>query len=249
MLKPRNQSNGPRDPPYSPSTAHRPREPPETPSSTPGLSKPRLVRTESAPPRVFSPKSGLEPGMMSTGEMANWGMRSQLIVSPNPSLKRMPSRYTDNPMGLPVSGPPRKPRYVRSLCQGLPWAPMVFTEPKLRNRCSGRFTRFWSLMSSVVTRCALPGYLSSGTPRDGIGVVPMTRTGGSCMTSGGFGSGAGVWGGGGFASGAGVCGGCGSGGCGSRVSDGVGGWADTDEPTRGRNNAAQHNTQRTGTQK
>ena len=48
--------------------------------------------------------------MMSTPAMADWGMRSQLIVSPNPSLKRMPSRYIDRPMGLPASGEARKPR-------------------------------------------------------------------------------------------------------------------------------------------
>jgi hypothetical protein len=45
---------------------------------------------ERAPPRVFKPKSGSEPGMISTTEMANWGMRSQLMVSPKPSLKGYP---------------------------------------------------------------------------------------------------------------------------------------------------------------
>src|SRR5438094_985705 len=49
----------------------------------------------------------------------------------------------------------------------------MFTEPKLRKSCSGRLTRFRLLISSAVTRWALPGYLSSGTPRDGSGVLSM----------------------------------------------------------------------------
>src|SRR5262249_52432273 len=70
-LKVRYQSNGPRKPPYSVLTLHRPNEPPHDSSFRPGKSRPRFVRTESAPPRVFNPKMGLEPGMMSMSAMAD----------------------------------------------------------------------------------------------------------------------------------------------------------------------------------
>src|SRR5262245_23764259 len=109
-LNVRYQSTGPRKPPYSPLTLHRPNDPPHASSFTPGKSKQRLVRTTRAPPSVFNPKMGLDPGMMSTSARADWGTRSQLIVSPNPSLKRMPSTYIDRPMGLPVKGEARNPR-------------------------------------------------------------------------------------------------------------------------------------------
>ena len=87
-------------------------------------------------------------------------------------------------------------------------------------------------MSSVVTRCAFPGYFSSGIPRDGSGVVPMTRTGGSCMASGGFASGG--WVTGGCVSGVDVVGGSAVGGC-----------AKTGEPTRSSSTAAHEMPERT----
>src|SRR4029453_2054683 len=110
-LNARYQSNGPRAPPCSASTFQRPKEPPEAPIEVPGKSRPVLVRTASAPPSVFNPKIGLDPGMTSIPEIASRGMRSQLTVSPNPSLNRMPSRYTDSPMALPARGEARKPRW------------------------------------------------------------------------------------------------------------------------------------------
>ena len=91
-LKATYQSKGPWSPPCSASTFQRPKDPPDTPSDVPGKSRPFLVRMASAPPSVLRPKIGLEPGMTSIPEMASLGMRSQLTVSPNPSLKRMPSR-------------------------------------------------------------------------------------------------------------------------------------------------------------
>jgi hypothetical protein len=39
----------------------------------PGKSRPLLVRTASAPPSVFNPKIGLDPGMTSIPEMASRG--------------------------------------------------------------------------------------------------------------------------------------------------------------------------------
>ena len=68
--------------------------------------------------------------MTVTSAIADWGIRSQLMVSPNPSLNRMPSRYIESPIGLPASGDPRNPRYVRSFCHGLPWLPLMLTAPR-----------------------------------------------------------------------------------------------------------------------
>ncbi len=49
-------------PPAVASTCRRPHDPPEALASTPGDENPLRVRTEIAPPRVFRPNSGLEPG-------------------------------------------------------------------------------------------------------------------------------------------------------------------------------------------
>src|SRR5580658_4238353 len=70
-------------PPHSPSASFRPLLPYNICPLTPGLVIPLLVVTEIAPPRVFSPNRGSDPGTSVISEMASLGIRSQLTTSPN----------------------------------------------------------------------------------------------------------------------------------------------------------------------
>src|SRR5580692_7691067 len=70
-------------PPHSPSTDFRPLLPYKTFPLTPGLVNPFLVWMESAPPSVFKPNRGSDPGTSVTSEIASLGIRSQLTTSPN----------------------------------------------------------------------------------------------------------------------------------------------------------------------
>src|ERR1700728_1883397 len=65
-------------PPPSPPASLRPLLPYNTCPPQPGLVRPFLVWMESAPPSVFSPNSGSDPGISSTSEIASLGIRSQL---------------------------------------------------------------------------------------------------------------------------------------------------------------------------
>src|SRR6185503_3642422 len=58
------------DPPCSNSPALRPKLPPLTLNSVRFPSLPSLVCSESAPPSVFSPNKGLDPGISATSEIA-----------------------------------------------------------------------------------------------------------------------------------------------------------------------------------
>src|ERR1700733_1141368 len=69
-------------PPHSASTAFRPLLPYVNVPSRPGLVTPFLVWTDSAPPRVFKPNKGSDPGTSSISEIAILGIRSQLTTSP-----------------------------------------------------------------------------------------------------------------------------------------------------------------------
>src|SRR5580658_9249011 len=77
--------------PHSASTDFRPLLPYSALPLRPGLLTPFLVVTESAPPSVFSPNKGSEPGTSVISEMASLGIRSQLTTSPNGWFCRTPS--------------------------------------------------------------------------------------------------------------------------------------------------------------
>ena len=79
-------------PPVSKLTAFRPNDPPSTSIDVPGLSFPFFVLTTSAPPRVLSPKIGLDPGRTLTLDTAFMGMRSQFTIEPKGSFIRTPSK-------------------------------------------------------------------------------------------------------------------------------------------------------------
>ncbi len=96
--------------PLSAFTPKRPNEPPTACSAVPGSSLPFLVLTTSAPPSVFMPKIGFDPGRMSMLDIAFIGIRSQFTTDPNGSFMRMPSKYTDRPTGAPSSDEAWKPR-------------------------------------------------------------------------------------------------------------------------------------------
>jgi hypothetical protein len=89
------------------------------------------VLTESAPPKVFRPNTGLEPGMSVMEEMAPCGIRSQLTTSPMGSLTRTPSWNTESPWGKPSRGDSVKPRKVISGWNGLPCDSLIPTLPTL----------------------------------------------------------------------------------------------------------------------
>ena len=57
----------------------------------PGLVRPSLVSIDSAPPSVFRPNNGFEPGISVVDPMAMRGIRSQLTTSPNGWFIRTPS--------------------------------------------------------------------------------------------------------------------------------------------------------------
>ena len=75
---------------------------------------PLLLYSAMAPPSVFSPKAGLEPGMSWMLEIADCGIKSQFTASPNGSLMRTPSKKTEMPCGVPSSGEAVKPRKLMS---------------------------------------------------------------------------------------------------------------------------------------
>src|SRR5580692_6939776 len=70
-------------PPYSASTALRPLLPYVSVPARPGLLTPSLVFTDNAPPSVFNPNSGSDPGTSVMSEIALLSIRSQLTTSPN----------------------------------------------------------------------------------------------------------------------------------------------------------------------
>src|SRR5580692_8400849 len=70
-------------PPHSASTALRPLLPYVSVPARPGLLTPSFVLTDNAPPSVFSPNSGSDPGTSVMSAMAFLGIRSQLTTSPN----------------------------------------------------------------------------------------------------------------------------------------------------------------------
>jgi hypothetical protein len=113
-------------------------DPPEKSSETPLSVKPFFVVSNSAPPSVFRPYSGLEPGISSTLRMAKSGITSQFIVPAKGSFWRTPPMYTDMPEGEPSSGDNVKPRKNKLPCQGLPCDWVTFTPWKLR--CSKSVT-------------------------------------------------------------------------------------------------------------
>jgi len=88
----------------------RPNEPKPTSTLPPGLLRPFFVVTATAPPSVFRPNVGFDPGMICIVWIAACGIRSQLTTSPNGSLMRTPSMNTDKPCGVPSSGDAVKPR-------------------------------------------------------------------------------------------------------------------------------------------
>src|SRR5271155_2116298 len=69
-------------PPHWASTDFRPLLPYNRLPLRPGLLTPFLVWTESAPPSVFSPNRGSDPGTSVISEIASLGIRSQLTTSP-----------------------------------------------------------------------------------------------------------------------------------------------------------------------
>jgi hypothetical protein len=73
-----------------------------------------LVYRASAPPSVFRPNTGFDPGMTCIEEIAMRGMRSQFTTSPNASFTRTPSWYTESPCGVPSSGDALNPRKITS---------------------------------------------------------------------------------------------------------------------------------------
>jgi hypothetical protein len=57
-----------------------------------GLSLPFFVSITKAPPSVFKPNMGLEPGNTLTRDIAFIGIRSQFTTEPKGSFIRMPSK-------------------------------------------------------------------------------------------------------------------------------------------------------------
>ena len=79
------------DPPCSNSSARRAALPNTAWMLVPGSLRPSLVWIASAPPSVFSPNSGFEPGISAIDDKAMRGIRSQLTTSPNGWFSRTPS--------------------------------------------------------------------------------------------------------------------------------------------------------------
>ncbi len=80
-------------------------------ASMPGEVKPLRERREIRASSVLSPNSGLEPGNRSKRSIAfQRQQESQLTTSPNGSFTRMPSKNTERPSGVPISGLAVKPR-------------------------------------------------------------------------------------------------------------------------------------------
>src|SRR5579859_6447812 len=71
------------DPPCSNCPARRPKLPPLNSTDVPGFAKPSLVRIEIAPPSVFNPYSGSDPGISVNSSIAIFGIRSHATTSPN----------------------------------------------------------------------------------------------------------------------------------------------------------------------
>src|SRR5262245_5405869 len=69
-------------PPCSKSNVPRLKLPPVSWIVVPAFLTPSLVWTERAPPSVFRPKTGFDPGINVVSEMAIRGMRSQFTTSP-----------------------------------------------------------------------------------------------------------------------------------------------------------------------
>src|SRR5882672_1157389 len=107
-------------PPYSSSPARRPNDPPYASVDRPGLSKPLLVVMTSAPPSVFRPNTGFDPGISAMLEIADFGIRSQFTESPKGSLTRTPSWNTESPGWVPSNGDAVKPRKLTSGWNGFP---------------------------------------------------------------------------------------------------------------------------------
>jgi hypothetical protein len=107
-----------RYPPNENPTSCRRNDPVSRCTAAPGSVNPVLVSIDSAPPRVFGPNIGFDPGVRFTDRMAWVGIRSQFTVSPNGSFRRAPFRYTDIPCGVPSRGEARKPRYCKSGMSG-----------------------------------------------------------------------------------------------------------------------------------
>ncbi len=96
-----NNANVPSLVPASAETSVRENEPADTDACAPGYAKPSFMLMVSAPPSVFKPKTGLEPGNNCIDAMAFFGIRSQLTTSAKASLMRTPSWNTDSPCGVP----------------------------------------------------------------------------------------------------------------------------------------------------
>src|SRR5262245_38994808 len=71
------------EPPCSASKVPRPKLPPFTCKLVPGCLLPSFVCTESAPPSVLRPNTGLDPGIKVASEIAIRGIKSQETTSPN----------------------------------------------------------------------------------------------------------------------------------------------------------------------
>src|SRR3954447_21677365 len=85
------------EPPFWSSPVRRAKRPYDAISDVPGAVRPSFVWIDSAPPDVFRPNRGLEPGMSVIDAIAPRGIRSQLTTSPNGWFNRTPSIYSDRP--------------------------------------------------------------------------------------------------------------------------------------------------------
>ena len=90
----------------------------------------------SAPPSVFRPKTGLDPGSSCIDAMAFFGIRSQLTMSAKASLMRTPSWNTERPCGVPSSDDAVNPRKLTSGWNALPVGEFRLTLLAFRSRNS-----------------------------------------------------------------------------------------------------------------
>ena len=144
-----------------------------------GKSFPDFVRNASAPPRVFRPNNGLEPGITSMALIAPSGIRSQFTVSPNGVLTRTPSWKTERPWGSPSNGDARKATIVQLL---LVWIALDIVEIDAgidESRRSGTSSDCCTSMSFADRVWTLAGTWLTCVPRPGTGVLPTTSTAGA----------------------------------------------------------------------
>ena len=88
--------------------------------------------------------------------IASGGMRSQLTVSPNGSLKRAPFTYTARPWLVPVTGDAVKPRNRMSGWNGLPDVSLIVALGMLSRMArvsEGTWVRSISALSSTWVAC------------------------------------------------------------------------------------------------